>query len=51
MTCIHTRATAWAIAQDEANKRMRRYNRVQWNRADYRFAMRFFDRLVPDPEI
>ena len=49
MTCIHTRATAWAIACDEANRRMRKYNRVQWNRADWNYACRVLDKLLPDP--
>ena len=49
MNCIHTRVTAWAIAQDEANKRMRKYKRVVWNRADYNHAIRVLDRLLPDP--
>ena len=49
MTCIHTRATAWAIACDETNRRMRKYNRVQWNRADWNYACKVLDRLLPDP--
>ena len=49
MTYIHTRATAWAIACDEANRRMRRYKRIKWNRADWNLACRVLDRLLPDP--
>jgi hypothetical protein len=49
MTCIHTRVTAWAIACDEANRRMIRYNRVKWNRADYNHAVKVLERLLPDP--
>lgn len=49
MICIHTRDSAWAIAHDEANKRMRRYKRVAWNRADWNLACRVLDRLLPDP--
>jgi hypothetical protein len=50
MTCIHTRVNAWAIACDKANRRMRRYKRVIWNRADWNLACRVLDRLLPDPE-
>ncbi len=49
MTFTHTRVTAWAIACDEANKRMRRYNRVQWNQADWNYAVKVLERLLPDP--
>ncbi len=49
MTFIHTRMTAWAIAQDEANRRMRKYKRVKWSRADWNLACRVIDRLLPNP--
>jgi len=49
MTYIHTRVTAWAIAQDEANRRMRKYRGVIWNRADWNYAVKVLDRLLSDP--
>lgn len=42
--------TAWAKATGASDRRMRRYKRRTWNQADYRFAVRLMDRLVPDPE-
>lgn len=49
MTCIHTRVSAWAVACGEADRRMRKYNRAVWNRADWNFACRVLERLLPDP--
>lgn len=43
----------WGISQGDkekkANRRMRRYKRVQWNRADWNHACRVLDKLLPDP--
>lgn len=41
-----TRADAWAAAMDAANRRMRRYRRTTWNRADYNHAIRVLNRLL-----
>lgn len=49
MIHTHTIPSAWAIACDEANRRMRRYKRVKWNRADWNLACRVLCRLLPDP--
>ena len=40
---------AWSVATDAANRRMRKHGRRIWNQADYRFAVKVLDRLVPDP--
>jgi hypothetical protein len=49
MIHIQTRAGAWAAAMDSANRRMMKYKRSTWNRADYNHACRVLDRLMPDP--
>lgn len=41
---------AWAAATDAANRRMRKHGRTNWSRGDYNFAVRKFDRILPDPE-
>lgn len=38
---------AYAAAQDAANRRMRAAGRSVWNKADYNFAAKEFDRLWP----
>lgn len=49
MSHIPTLNSAWAIAQDAADKRMRKCRRTTWNRADYNFAIRMLNRILPDP--
>ena len=49
MTCTHNQTTAWDIACKEADRRMRKYKRVNWNQADWNFACSVLDRLLPDP--
>ena len=42
-----TREIAWAAAQDEANRSMRKAGRKAWSRDDYNAAVETFDRLWP----
>ena len=42
-----TRELAFAIAQDEANRRMRKAGRKKWNRSDYNHAVITFNKLWP----
>jgi hypothetical protein len=38
-----------AAAKDAGNRSMRAAGRATWNRADYRAAVREYDRLIPRP--
>jgi hypothetical protein len=42
-----TRESAYAAAQDAANRNMRKAGRKRWNQADWNAACRVFDRLYP----
>ncbi len=42
-----TYGIAWSIANDTANRNMRRANRESWSQEDYDIAVDTFDRLAP----
>ena len=46
----HTINTAWAVATDIANRRMKKHGRTKWSRGDYNLAKRILTKLLPDPE-
>lgn len=50
MKITMTMDMAWAAAIKAGTRRMKKHGRTNWSRGDYNFAVREFDRILPDPE-